>query len=218
MNTSPSRSASLPICQVMSTEHDSSPGSAQYNFLQQDLMAANANRAQQPWLVFYGHKVTMHASIWFISIRHPYIHPHKDGIPQDLWCFLISFLQHSPWSCFFVCCPPFCLCCCFVCITCVDPHLFVDSSLTHALRISSSACSPCTAPTRWNLVFIFSVVSSHRLLILSSDYIVLFHCDGFDECWPFYFLLVCLHSTLSVCRQPMITPWGMWRVFCTTTR
>ena len=38
----------------MSTEHPYAPGSPQYEFLQQDLAAANANRANVPWIVLTG--------------------------------------------------------------------------------------------------------------------------------------------------------------------
>jgi len=40
----------------ISTEHDFSAGSAQYQWLSQDLAKANANRAETPWLVVFGHK------------------------------------------------------------------------------------------------------------------------------------------------------------------
>eukprot|EP00698_Gefionella_okellyi_P004423 TRINITY_DN14081_c0_g1_i1.p1 TRINITY_DN14081_c0_g1~~TRINITY_DN14081_c0_g1_i1.p1 ORF type:complete len:477 (-),score=88.35 TRINITY_DN14081_c0_g1_i1:13-1287(-) len=41
---------------AMSTEHPYDVGSVQYEWLQQDLQAANANRARVPWLMFYGHR------------------------------------------------------------------------------------------------------------------------------------------------------------------
>lgn len=41
---------------AISTEHDSSLGSAQHQWLQQDLARANANRAARPWVVVYGHR------------------------------------------------------------------------------------------------------------------------------------------------------------------
>jgi predicted phosphodiesterase len=40
----------------ISTEHDYSAGSAQNQWLAQDLAQANANRGSTPWLVVYGHK------------------------------------------------------------------------------------------------------------------------------------------------------------------
>ena len=42
----------------MSTEHPYQPGSPQYEWLQNDLAAANANRANYPWLVLTGITIT----------------------------------------------------------------------------------------------------------------------------------------------------------------
>ena len=38
----------------MSTEHPYEPGTPQYQWLQNDLMKANANRANVPWLILTG--------------------------------------------------------------------------------------------------------------------------------------------------------------------
>lgn len=40
----------------MSTEHDYSPGSEQYEWLRADLQKASKNRAQRPWLIVTGHR------------------------------------------------------------------------------------------------------------------------------------------------------------------
>jgi hypothetical protein len=40
----------------MSTEHPLGPGSPQYEWLVQDLAAADANRANVPWIILTGHR------------------------------------------------------------------------------------------------------------------------------------------------------------------
>lgn len=40
----------------MSTEHDYTPGSEQYQWLEADLAKANANRGQRPWIFLVGHR------------------------------------------------------------------------------------------------------------------------------------------------------------------
>eukprot|EP01121_Diplochlamys_sp_Union-15-3_P003024 TRINITY_DN1285_c0_g1_i1.p1 TRINITY_DN1285_c0_g1~~TRINITY_DN1285_c0_g1_i1.p1 ORF type:complete len:505 (+),score=80.78 TRINITY_DN1285_c0_g1_i1:262-1776(+) len=40
----------------MSTEHDYSPGSVQYKWIEQDLAKANSNRQQRPWVILSGHR------------------------------------------------------------------------------------------------------------------------------------------------------------------
>ena len=44
---------------VMSTEHDYSPGSRQYNWLKKDL--EDVDRRKTPWVIFAGHRPMYHS-------------------------------------------------------------------------------------------------------------------------------------------------------------
>lgn len=58
----------------MSTEHDYSVGSPQYNWLAADLQKANSNRDSVPWIVFTGHRP-------MYSSDHSEWDSHRPGAP-----------------------------------------------------------------------------------------------------------------------------------------